>query len=138
MLKEKLEGLISEFSQMEENNKKLNEDILAIEKEKKEGYKKFNTETHVLVEIELLDDIIGEIDNLRSYADSIDNYAGNTRTEIEDAGYYIDDVENYAGDLKSDAKSLMSKVEGLLEDEEEAEEENTDGAIKVKVQQNKY
>ena len=33
MLKEKLEGLISEFSQMEENNKKLNEDILAIEKE---------------------------------------------------------------------------------------------------------
>ena len=70
MLKEKLEGLISEFSQMEENNKKLNEDILAIEKEKKEGYKKFNTETHVLVEIELLDDIIGEIDNLRSYADS--------------------------------------------------------------------
>ena len=61
MLKEKLEGLISEFSQMEENNKKLNEDFLAIEKEKKEGYKKFNTETHVLVEREILDDIINAI-----------------------------------------------------------------------------
>ena len=35
-------------------------------------------------------------------------------------------------------QGAIEVLEGLLEDEEEAEEENTDGAIKVKVQQNKY
>ena len=49
-LTETLTSFISEITQMERNNTKLNEDIRELEKEKEKGYKSFNTETHVLVE----------------------------------------------------------------------------------------
>ena len=39
---ENLTKLISQITQMEKDNLKLNEDIRAIEKEKAEGYKTFN------------------------------------------------------------------------------------------------
>ena len=59
-LTETLTSFISEITQMERNNTKLNEDIRELEKEKEKGYKSFNTETHVLVERETLSKILTE------------------------------------------------------------------------------
>ena len=43
--------------QLEQDNKTLNEQLLNLENEIKEGYKSFNTETHMLVEREFLKNI---------------------------------------------------------------------------------
>ena len=56
---EKLMGLISEITQLEKDNKTLNEQLLDLEKDKTEGYKSFDTETHILVEKEFLKGICG-------------------------------------------------------------------------------
>ena len=42
-LTETLTSFISQITQMEMDNKKLNEDIRELEKEKEKGYKSFNT-----------------------------------------------------------------------------------------------
>ena len=61
-LTETLTSFISQITQMEKDNTKLNEDIRAIEKEKEEGYKTFNTETHILVEREKIETILTDLD----------------------------------------------------------------------------
>ena len=68
-LTENLTTLISKITQMEKDNTKLNEDIRAIEKEKEEGYKTFNTETHILLKRDDLDELMSNLDTLTCTAD---------------------------------------------------------------------
>ena len=82
---ETLTSFISEITQMEMDNKKLNEDIRVLEKEKVEGYKSFNTETHVLVEREVLEKAINIADGMSCDADSIVSYIESAESCISDA-----------------------------------------------------
>jgi len=111
-LTETLTSFISEITQMEMDNKKLNEDIRELEKEKVEGYKSFNTETHVLVEREALQTAI-------NIADDLSSSAMYTRDSIESAESNINEARYNSGDIVNEAKDVMRDLEKLLVEEEE-------------------
>ena len=52
----------NEVEQIEKDNNKLNEDLQALEKERDEGYKSFNTDTHILIERHVLKSIKEDLD----------------------------------------------------------------------------
>lgn len=114
-LTETLTSFISEITQMERNNAKLNEDIRELEKEKEKGYKSFNTETHILVEKRVLDNLLSNVNDLRYNA----NY---TLDEIDTAERSISDARYNADDVKDSARNLASDIEDLLAEAEEEEE----------------
>ena len=104
---ENLTKLISEITQMEKDNLKLNEDIRAIEKDKEEAYKKFDTDTHVLVEREMLEGFADALDTIISDADS-------TASDCEQAQSCVDNAKYYADDLQSNAQELYKSIEAIL------------------------
>ena len=115
-LTDTLTTLISEITQMEKDNAKLNEDIRAIEKEKAEGYKKFDTDTHILVERKTLQDIADATDDVFDSANS-------ARDDMERAEGYISDANYSARDARDRAKDIQSDIEQLLKVEEKEETE---------------
>ena len=115
-LTDTLTTLISEITQMEQDNKKLNEDIRAIEIEKKEGYKKFDTDTHILVERKTLQDIADATDD-------VFDSANNARDDMERAEGYISDANYSARDARDSARDIRSDIEQLLKVEEKEETE---------------
>lgn len=115
-LTETLTSFISEITQMERNNLKLNEDIRELEKEKEKGYKSFNTETHILVERKVLDNLLSNVNDLRYNA----SY---TLDEIDTAERSINDARYNADDVRDSARNLASDIEDLLAEAEEEEEE---------------
>ena len=52
-----IQNFRDEIVQMKNDNKKLNDDIQALEKEKELGYNSFNTDTHILVSKDSLNTI---------------------------------------------------------------------------------
>jgi len=116
-LTETLTSFISEITQMELDNKKLNEDIRELEKEKEKGYKSFNTETHVLVEREVLKTAIDIADDLSSSAMSTRDYIESAESSISDARYNSDEIVDSANDVRRDLEKLL-----VEEKEEESNE----------------
>ena len=110
-LTETLTSFISQITQMEMDNKKLNEDIRELEKEKVEGYKTFNTETHVLVEREVLQSAINIADELSCDADSVLDNIESAESCINDARYNAEDMENQARDVRRDLEKLLVEEE---------------------------
>ena len=108
---ETLTSFISEITQMEMDNKKLNEDIRVLEKEKVDGYKTFNTETHVLVEREVLQSAINIADELSCDADSIVSYIESAESCINDARYNAEDMETQASGIRDDLEKLLVEEE---------------------------
>ena len=130
-LTETLTSFISQITQMEMDNKKLNEDIRELEKEKEKGYKSFNTETHILVERETLARILRGADELRSNA----SY---TVDEIVTAERSINDARYNADDVRDNARDLVNKITDLLEEEEEEEPTFKKPAVKITVNKGDY
>ena len=110
-LTETLTSFISEITQMELDNKKLNEDIRVLEKEKEKGYKTFNTETHVLVEREALQSAINVADGMSCDADSVVNYIESAESCISDARYNAEDMETQASGIRDDLERLLVEEE---------------------------
>ena len=113
-IKVRFSNFLSEIEQMEEDNKTLTEGLQELEKEREEGYKSFNTETHVLVERKLIDDLgyaleeaYSNCDNVSDEAQCLENQANEVRNG---AGYARDEV--------CDAQRLLKK---LTPEEEVAE-----------------
>ena len=113
---ENLTKLISQITQMEKDNLKLNEDIRAIEKEKAEGYKKFDTDTHILVERKTLQHIADTADEVVCSADSARDDMESAESRIGDAGYSARDARDSANDIENDIKQLLK-----VEEKEETE-----------------
>jgi predicted nucleic acid-binding Zn-ribbon protein len=114
-LTETLTSFISEITQMERNNAKLNEDIRELEKEKEKGYKSFNTETHILVEKRVLDNLLSNVSDLR-------HNARYTLEEIDTAERSINDARYNADDVRDSARNIVSDIEDLLAEQAEEEE----------------
>ena len=127
---ENLTKLISQITQMEMDNKKLNEDIREIEKEKAEGYKKFDTDTHILVEREKLDDLVDRADTIVSDADSSASNCETIEDEVSNAKYYAVECSSVAYDLRD-------KLEELLKPKEEENQPKEEEITKVVVNVNK-
>jgi chromosome segregation ATPase len=72
-LHDRFANFLSEIEQMEKDNEKLTEDIQQLEKEKTDGYSKFNTETHALIEREDLKYLVSQIEEAESDISSAEN-----------------------------------------------------------------
>ena len=105
---EKLTGLISEITQLERDNTTLNEQLLNLEKEKEGGYKKFDTDTHILVERKFLQDIADTADEVGSSADS-------AREDIESAESCAGDAAYSARNATDSAEDIQRDIEQILE-----------------------
>ena len=105
---------LSKVEQMENDNEKLNKDIQKLEKERAEGWKKFNTDTHVLMEREELENILNSIDDM-AYT------IGDVETYTEEASSAADSANSYAYDTKSSIRKLKKDVEDMISPAEKEE-----------------
>jgi len=104
-LHDRFANFLSEVEQMEKDNEKLTEDIKQLEKEKADGYSKFNTETHALIKREDLKGLL---------------------YQIEDAESDISSAENYSNDMYGQAEEVNSNCEYARRAVEKANEKVTD------------
>ena len=74
-----------DIEQLEEDNKKLNEDLQVLEKERDEGYKSFNTDTHILIERDALKSIREDLMEAQSSSSYALDEAGQAESCAEDA-----------------------------------------------------
>lgn len=75
-----------EIEQVEKDNNKLNEDLQALEKERDEGYKSFNTDTHILIERDVLQSIRDDLQEAKGSASYALDEARGAVSCAEDAG----------------------------------------------------
>ena len=80
-----LNGLKDDIEQLQNDNKKLNDDLLVLEKSRDEAYKSFNTETHILVSREELKELKYEIEEASSCANNAYEEARSSESCLEDA-----------------------------------------------------
>ena len=102
-----------------ESSKKKLQDIL-----NEETVKQFSTETHVLVEREVLQDLKMDFDELADGFQQLEN-------NLEDIGNYANDIVsdseyNDAGTLRDTARDCISKIEDILDPMPEEETEETE------------
>jgi len=74
-----------EIEQVEKNNNKLNDDLEALEKEKDEGYKSFNTDTHILIERDVLKSIREDLVEAKTSANYAVDEANSAESCAEEA-----------------------------------------------------
>ena len=74
-----------EIEQVEKDNNKLNEDLQALEKERDEGYKSFNTDTHILIERDVLQSIRDDLQEAKTSANYAVDEAGSAQSCAEEA-----------------------------------------------------
>ena len=115
-LTETLTSFISQITQMESDNKKLNEDIRELEKEKEAGNKAFNTTTHILLKRDDLDDLIASLDSLECTADTAND-------EISSAQSSADEAQYSAQNARDEARSCRRELESMVVEAEETEKE---------------
>ena len=99
---------LSKVEQMEKDNEKLTEDIQKLEKEKAEGWRKFNTDTHILMDREELSDIVGKIDDIDYNISDIETYAEEAYNAAESANNYAYDAKNEISRLRTDFEDMIS------------------------------
>lgn len=80
--------------QLQRNNKKLNDDITALEKDKELAYVSFNTDTHVLVDKSLLESIVEDLEEAKDSAYSASEEADSAKTSADDAEYSARQAED--------------------------------------------
>ena len=115
-LTETLTSFISQITQMESNNKKLNEDIRELEKEKEQGYKTFNTDTHILLKRDDLDELMSDIESLESTADTACDEASSAQSCADEAQYS-------AQTARDEAKRCFRALESMIVEAEATEKE---------------
>ena len=111
-----LNGLISNITQMELDNTKLNEDIRELEKEKEAGYKTFNTTTHVLIKRDDLDDLMTSLDNLTYTTSNVNDEAEEAQSSAEEASYS-------ARNAYDEARECFRDLEKMVDEADKEEEE---------------
>ena len=106
-LHDRFVDFLSEIEQMEKDNEKLTEDIQQLEKEKTDGYSKFNTETHTLIEREDLRELQDQIEDAVSDISSAENYA-------EDMNGQAEEVSSNCCYARSSAEKASNTVDDML------------------------
>ena len=117
-LTETLTSFISQITQMESDNKKLNDDIRELEKEKEAGYKAFNTTTHILLKRDDLDDLIASLDSLECTADTAKDEIESTQSRCDDASYTARNAYDEARECRRDLESIIQVAEETEKEEE--------------------
>ena len=117
-LTETLTTLISNVTQMESDNKKLNDDIRELEKEKEAGYKTFNTTTHILLKRDDLNDLMSSLDSLECTADTANDEISSAQSSADDAQYTARNAYDEARECRRDLESIIQVAEETEKEEE--------------------
>ena len=114
-IKEHLTSVISQIIAMElenENLKKENEKLL----------KSFDTDTHILVEKEVLNNIVDKMDTIVSDADSSASYCETIEDEVSNAKYYAEECSNEAYNLRDKLGKILKPIENKAPAKKKGEE----------------
>jgi len=109
-----------DIEQLEQDNKKLNEDLQALEKERDEGYKSFNTDTHILIERDALKSIREDLVEAKSSASYALDEANGAESCAEDAKGSAELAEDHC-------RYAMDKIDETIQqaDKGETDEKST-------------
>ena len=97
-----------EIEQGEKDNNKLNEDLQALEKERDEGYKSFNTDTHILIERDVLQSIRDDLQEAKTSANYAVDEAGTAQSCAEEAKGSAELAEDHC-------RYAMDKIDETIE-----------------------
>tara|TARA_Y100001963_G_C6661024_1_gene390442 strand:+ start:329 stop:712 length:384 start_codon:yes stop_codon:yes gene_type:complete len=97
-----------EIEQVEKDNNKLNEDLQALEKERDEGYKSFNTDTHILIERDVLTSIRDDLQEAKTSA----NYAVDEANSAESCA---EEAKGSAEIAEDNCRYAMDKIDETIE-----------------------
>ena len=115
-----IQSFRDEIVQLKNNNKKLNDDIQALEKEKDLAYQSFNTDTHILVSKDSLDTIREHLEESRGSASYASDEAGSARSCAEESESSADAAMEYA-------RYGMDAIDELIREAEK--EDKQDGEV---------
>ena len=101
--------------QLQRNNKKLNDDMLVLEKEKDLAYTSFNTDTHLLVDRSVLKSIVYDLEEARDYAYNASSDADSAKSSAEDAEYNAKESEEYTENSIRKIDKLLKECEAPVE-----------------------
>ena len=108
----------SEIEQQQQDNNKLTEDIKKLEDEQREGYKSFNTDTHVLIERHVINQLINDIDDVYMSCDDAQDYCSQVQSDLENLDTYnAEEAYDRARSAKQEAQDISSKLQDLLDAE---------------------
>ena len=112
---EQIQKLESDIEQMQKDNDTLTEDIQKLETEQREGYKSFNTDTHILIERAEINKMIVKLEDIGFDADSAADNANRAREDMENIDYYSAQ-EAYDGtrSIMRDTEKLTDILQDLL------------------------
>ena len=112
---EQIQKLESDIEQMQKDNDTLTEDIQKLEIEQREGYKSFNTDTHILMEREEINKMIGKLEDIGYEADNAADCAHQAVSDIENIDYYnAESAADAAKTIMHDAQNLTDTLQDLL------------------------
>ena len=123
--------LKDEVEQIQQDNEVLTNTCKRLEDEQKDGYKTFNTDSHVLIERNDLRNIIDDNDDLKCSAENVADEVNSARCSIEEVDTYtIEQAEQTADDLARDVKNITKRLHALLytEDVQPLAEEGAENA----------
>ena len=108
-----------ESEQLQEDNNTLNDNIRLLEAERDDGYKSFNTETHILISIEDLVSFKNEIEDARSSA-------GGAQEDAETAKGYADEAGCSAGYAEEYCNNAENKISKIIDNAKKGKGEQND------------
>ena len=112
---EQIQKLESDVEQTQKDNDTLTEDIQKLEIEQREGYKSFNTDTHILMERVEISKMIDKLESIGDEADSAADSAHQAVSDIENIDYYnAESAADAAKTIMHDAQNLTDTLQDLL------------------------
>ena len=112
---EQIQKLESDIEQTQKDNDTLTEDIQKLEIEQREGYKSFNTDTHILMKREEINKMIGKLEDIGYEADNAADSAHQAVSDIENIDYYnAESAADAAKTIMHDAQNLTDTLQDLL------------------------
>ena len=112
---EQIQKLESDVEQTQKDNDTLTEDIQKLEIEQREGYKSFNTDTHILMKREEINKMIGKLEDIGYEADNAADSAHQAVSDIENIDYYnAESAADAAKTIMHDAQNLTDTLQDLL------------------------
>ena len=122
---EQIQKLESDVEQTQKDNDTLTKDIQKLEIEQREGYKSFNTDTHILMERVEISKLIDSLEDICCEADSTSDSASQAVSDIENIDYYnAEYARDGAKNIMRDTQKLTNKLEDLLNPKKEEGETN--------------
>ena len=109
-----LNRLKDDIDQLQKDNKKLNDDILILENSRDEGYKSFNTETHILISRDSLKRIKEDLMEAKSSANYAYDEARSAESNIEEARSSAESAEDYV-------RYGLDKIDEIIENADKEE-----------------